>query len=380
MPDIDPNWIHNEGARKRVSELLEESGALLEARVSAVCDAFAASFSRKRVHVSAAPLAYGSNTTDSPLRQIDQCVTLYHEFLLSKHGGVILKLTIPIEVKFRKGLEVIGVSLPEDYYRPRVPTIGFVQGTHLENRLRLDALLSDAALTNPVFLEFDGHTPKKVFGEKILFNVGASLYDFINFENMSDAANELKDGITVTRLMKEFRRYVQKKRYAWWDTIHSWMDENISAAAIQEFNAEHFRGVSTHLFEGIDFYLPVFCTNGQLKEYETSGSTASFANRESLLARIRVPGWPGALRTELINYTAEAPLLVTNVANLRAVLDKCYVWFRGVEQSIKSTDSGLIERCYIEHAFYKAAVKFFLKEESVRNLAVRSDLDIFQWF
>ena len=92
---------------------------------------------------------------------------------------------------------------------------------------------------------------------------------------------------------------------------------------------------------------------------------------------MRIPNWPGRLRRELIRYTTEAPLVVTNVRGLTRILRESLEWFLSLEASLKSSNDQIKKRWHLESAFYREAVKENLRKYPDNEL--RSDLDIFQW-
>lgn len=184
-------WHENEGATARVKQLLEESGALVESRVSAICHDFAAKADKKQgVHVRSDSLTYGLDSDSSPLRQIDQHVEFYKEFAINDRGGAVLRLQLPIEVKHRKELQLVGIRYPEHSYRPRMPISGFLNGTDIFREIALADPFPSIPLLHPVLLEIQGGTtPQRVFGENLIHNAGSALYDYIHYSFRSDRRN-----------------------------------------------------------------------------------------------------------------------------------------------------------------------------------------------
>jgi len=97
---------------------------------------------------------------------------------------------------------------------------------------------------------------------------------------------------------------------------------------------------------------------------------------DAIITRVRVPRWPGQLRRELLGYTAEAPLLITNESGLVRLLTSCLDAFLAFEAALRQAQPEVAERWPIEAAFYQTALDRFLDKDEA---AVRSDLDIFQW-
>src|SRR5579872_6131658 len=111
-PD-SPNWFENPERAEHIERLLEESGAILESLVSKECRSFAHGVHKKQgVSVHSHSITYGLDTQEAALRQIDQSVQLYKEFILDDRTGVALNIEIPIEVKYRRDVESIGIDFP----------------------------------------------------------------------------------------------------------------------------------------------------------------------------------------------------------------------------------------------------------------------------
>jgi hypothetical protein len=126
------HWSSNAGVRQHVATLLRDSGALLEAEAAEVCQKFVSDVDKKKgVRVSTDSITYGDDTEQSPLRQIDQRVHFYKEFILDRRTGVQWILSVPIEVKYRKDVDVFGVNYPPGSYRPQMPMVGFFHGSQL---------------------------------------------------------------------------------------------------------------------------------------------------------------------------------------------------------------------------------------------------------
>jgi hypothetical protein len=369
-----PLWKDNEGARERVAQLLEDSGALAESRVSAVCHQFVSKTNNKRgVHVESDSLTYGLDSELSPLRQIDQRTNLYKEFSLDDRGGVILNLQIAIEVKHRKDLQVFGIEYPKHSYRPRMPMVGFLHGAEIFREIVTNAPFMSTPLLQPVLLEIQGGTtPRKVYEENLIYNAAGSIYDFVRFDLTGDPgdSDELPYGAEIIesmKLMEKFDKYLKETRYAWWSIIRDWMSENFTGEIIEEYN----RLLGAHrLYQGIYLYCPVLCIDVPMWRYE--GQT--FHQLDSMLTRTRVNHWPGSFRQKLAGYTTEAPLLVTNVSGLSSVLSEASRWFYRVENLIKRSGKDAKARWFIESNFYQMAVRKGFSDEP--QSWVRSDVDI----
>src|SRR6266513_564123 len=348
-------WNENKGASEHVLRLIEESGALLEPRVSSKCQEFVNALHNKQgIRVRSDSVTYGSDTEVNPLREIDQCVSLYKEFVLDERTGIAFHLQIPVEVKNRRDVEVFGIEYPPRSYRPRMPITAFMQGSSLSSTLESALQFEGLPLLAPVFLEIqDGTTPKSVRDENLSYKAAGAAYDFIKFE-LGTSADEGTDGpslegaqiIRKMRLVERFERYLTEKHYVWWSVIYDWMRSNLSDALATEFNRRLDRGRVPY---SIDAYFPILCVNGRLWEH----SAEKVVECNALLTRIRVKGWPGNLRQQLLHYTTEVPLVITNPDGLADLLRDASRWFLKVEKSIKSSDKRTKQRWHMEAAFYQ---------------------------
>lgn len=369
-------WNENQDASEYVLRLLEQSGALLEARVSSKCQEFVGSAHNKQgVRVHSDSVTYGSDA-EMNLRQIDQCVSLYKEFVLDERTGIAFNLQIPIEVKNRRNVEVFGIEYPPHSYRPRMPITASLQGSRLSSTIR-DALpFENMPLLTPVFLEIsDGVTPKKIFDENLSYNAANAAYDFIKFEFSPSRVGEGSDLAMGTEIIKKMRlverleQYLVEKRYVWWSVIHDWMRSNLTDALAAEFNRRLFRGRISY---SVNAYFPILCLNGRLWQL----SDSKFSECEALLTRVRVKGWPGELRQQLLHYTTEVPLLLTHPDGLAKVLLEASSWFLKVEKNVKAADKKTKQRWHLESAFYQEAVAHFMRQHPRSD--IRSDLDFFE--
>jgi hypothetical protein len=368
------SWHENEGATARVKQLLEESGALVESRVSAICHDFAAKADKKRgVHVRSDSLTYGLDSDSSPLRQIDQHVEFYKEFAINEQGGVVLRLQLPIEVKHRKELQLVGIRYPEHSYRPRMPISGFLNGTDIFREIALDDPFPSIPLLHPVLLEIQGGTtPQRVFGENLIHNAGSALYDYIHFDLTGETgdSSDLPYGAHVIEsmgLMDQFSDFLEEKHFAWWSVLRDWMRDNFTEEVILKFN--EMLG-NSRLFQGIELYCPIICMDIPIWMYDGK----VFSPCDSLLTRIRVNRWPGSLRQTLAGYTAEAPILIVSLSGLSNILEESKRWFHKTEGVLSRADTRVKGRWFIESAFYHLALRKGFAEEP--QSWVRSDLDI----
>jgi hypothetical protein len=367
------HWSGVTGAHNHVIRLLQDSGALLETQAAEACSRFVrATHQKKGISVSTESVTYGRDTEESPLRQIDQRVQMYKEFILDERTGVQSILSIPVEVKYRKDVEVFGINYPQKSYRPRMPTTGFFHGSQLSKTL-LWTLLDEIVLAQPIFLDItNGTIPRKVHEDNVAYNAAGALYDFIRFELQREEEVTSYEGkiISDMRLLQRFEKYLGKKHYAWWSVIYAWIKENLTNVLAEEFNRRVGGG---RVYYGLNVHVPVLIVNGPVWRYKPPAIEPCGA----LLTRVRVPRWPGTLRQFLIRYTAEAPLVITNTDGLPRVLRLCMKWFRDTENTMKQADKQMLARWPIEAAFYRAVLAKHSQNEPGDRL--QSDLDVFDW-
>ena len=346
---------------------------MLETQTADVCSRFVRATDHKEgISVSTESVTYGRDTEESPLRQIDQRVKIYKEFILDERTGVQWILSIPAEVKYRKDVEVFGINYPQKSYRPQMPTTGFLHGSQLSKSL-LWTLLDEVPLAQPVFLDItNGATPKKVHEESLAYNAAGALYDFIRFDlqGEEEVASYEEKIISDMRLLQRFEKHLRNKHYAWWSVIYPWMNENLTNVLAKEFNRRVGGG---RVYYGLNVHVPVLIVNGPVWRYRPPAIEPC----GGFLTRVRVPHWPGILRRFLIRYTAEAPLVITNMNGLPKILRLCLKWFRETEKTMKQVDKQILARWPIEAAFYRAVIAKHSQDDPGDRL--QSDLDIFDW-
>jgi hypothetical protein len=371
------DWITNDGARAHFLRLTQDTGIFLENRLAELASAFATSSTkRKAVRVSAESVTYGRDTEESPLRQIDQLVQFYKEFVLDDRTGIQLIMNVPIEAKYRRDVETCAVSYPTGSYRPALPIVSDLHGSSLGATLRTIKLFEGYKLSQPVFIEVEeGITPKRIFGENLVFSAAAALYDFIHFACAEHSIPIGESFIKKARLLERFEKYLAEKHYAWWAVILEWMNENLSSSLVARFNQEF---LPDRCYFGVNVFIPVLFMNGPIHDLEnaTNKEAPVFRSCDAIITRVRVPRWPGRLRRDLLGYTAEAPLIITNQSGLAQLLTSCLDGFLAFETCLKRARPILGERWPIEAAFYQMALDRFLTGE---ESGVRSDLDVFHW-
>ena len=107
------DWTANPGARGQFLRLAQDTGIFLENRLAELASAFAGEFTQRRgARINAESITYGSDTEESPLRQIDQRVQFYKEFVRDEPTGIQLIMDVPIEAKYRRDVETCAVAYP----------------------------------------------------------------------------------------------------------------------------------------------------------------------------------------------------------------------------------------------------------------------------
>ena len=113
---MSSEWISNKGATNQVKTLLENAGVPLELEVSNICSEFCTS--HLDANILSDRIVYSSADAMDTYREVDQNVQIYKEFEVNNFTKVQLIANIPIECKYRKGIEVFAFPLiKEDYYR-----------------------------------------------------------------------------------------------------------------------------------------------------------------------------------------------------------------------------------------------------------------------
>jgi hypothetical protein len=303
-------------------------------------------------------------------------VHFYKEFQLDEQTGIVLNVSVPIEAKWRKDIEAFGIRLPPESYMPRVPVASALYGSSLGYAVLLpEQPFHDAPLTRLVFLEIEeGKTPKKIHKENLIFNVSSKLFDFSKFDFTCHDSQIGRDFVVRHKLLNRFDYYLREKNYAWWSELRGWMDENLTEATCNTFNKNYF--VGRRVFFTVRAHLPILCVNMPLHEVvESKDNLLIFKNCDWMVSRVRVPSWPGPLRTRLIRYTVEPPLVITNLAGLPLFLQKVFSWFLEIEQSLRRTKPQVKKRWPLEASFFQAAVNKYMQDQEEGE--IRSDLDAF---
>ena len=227
-----------------------------------------------------------------------------------------------------------------------------------------------------MFVEVEkGATPKRVLGENLVFNSAAALYDYIHFDcERKHHAPMGHSFIEKAKLLERFEKYLAEKHYFWGQVIRDWMDRNLTPTLVREFNQQC---LPRRCFFSVNIYVPLLFVNGPIHELvESTDKSPDFQGCDLIMTRVRVPGWPGKLRRDLLGYTAEAPLLITNEKGIGRLLTACNDGFLVFEKVLKRSRTAFGERWAIEAAFYQMALERLLGEE---DSALRSDIDFFQW-
>lgn len=382
-------WMKNEGATRRVKELLVEAGVPLEVGVLRVCTEYARKVDqRKTKHVdergvvtlegrgaTAQRVVYGAGTEDQPVREIDCLFHVYDEFELNETLGIQLIMDVPVACKRRKDTEIFGIRDPilsvQKWTRGVFPLASDLAGSQLARQLARVETSWPAQVAGITLLKIEGgKTPKGVHVEKLLYNAGASLYDFVKFTEagFSVSARSPK----VDGLLAQLDEHVREHGYYWLSVIHRWVREHVSTDECAEYAA----GVG-RVYHSIRSYLPVVCFGGPIHEaVALRAGGFQLATCGSLAIGLRVPGWRQFGNWSLVQRSAEAPVVVTNPDGLLGVLETAVRWFEAQRQCLLNTDESVRRRAWLESALVQTAHEKYARQD-IQDL-YRSDMDITQ--
>ena len=362
----ESQWIHSEGARQQVIRLLRESGLMLERDLATACDQFAHANTNKRgVRVSSETLTYGTESDESGLRQLDRVVTLYKEFRLGERTGVQLQTHVCIEAKYRNEVELFSVRATP-HRRPHLPVVGFIQGTGLQSAVsRLDLFQNAPIMSTSLIHIKGGKTPQGIHAENLVQKAGAAVYEFIRFDATdADAGSFGEDELKALHVLDRWKKYLQQTGYApFGSVLRGWVNKNISDAVVGKFN-NHV--LPSRIYFGLTVYVPVMCFSGRLWEYSDDPPQQV----PIVCTSLRLPGWPGIMKSRLISPFVEAPLLITNIEGVGSILGRALQVHLSVEERLKHSDPHTIERWPVEFALYRTIIGKVAKAEK----RVRSDL------
>lgn len=375
---MQSHWTNNPDARNRVAEILRHAGIPLELRVAGECELFCKDRNPpKTSHLRTCKLVYSPLDDHNCYREVDQLVTIYEEFPISKQTGIQLIGSIPIECKYRHGIEYFAFHLGGNHAHEGFPVWSSLAGSQLFRSLRPTySTLRDfpPALASMVEIR-DGKTPSTLFKENIIHNSIGSLYDYALHEVGSAPIIEgiFEDSeLKKVRHFAAFQRYIQKNNYAWWSVLRDQI-EAIPLEACRRFNRVLSR---SRAFYGIHFALPVICVNGPIYSVASNQSfeITDYKEIESCLISIRKQSWPGHARFALLKRTAEVPAVLTTPKGLRKVLEAALRWHSEIRNVLVNTDSTLLERWQLEAALYSMVLTHYQKKDPL--LSYRSDIDI----
>lgn len=327
------SWSSHDAVRARVTELLRDSGALLEHRVGEICRQYASAHRTDELRIFSERVIYSDGRDDQTPREIDQCVSISD---IRTVGCLELfhEMRIPIECKHRDGTQIVAVAEGNKYrrlYAPMVSTLGC-------NSFLFPLIPTDPSEPNPlspvasdvVLLEFkDDMTPKGIHKEQIVSNAAAALYDFVRYDfqgycserdvSEEEALNDLGlktqlEAIAGTRPYFVRRHKVLTFVESLPDDIHDRFNELCGVGRHGGF------AVQQHVCVAI----PVVCMDGPLylAEVQEDGEIR-YSDVPFVVMPVRVRQWLSALEHGLVLFAPEQPVIVTTPDGLERVLELC---------------------------------------------------------
>jgi hypothetical protein len=377
MPESTGPWIESDGARARVKELLAQSGVPLELEVARICQRFVATTKGRDARISAQRLVYGEATADEAYREIDQTVSFYDEFPLTEKLGIALHIQVLIECKHRKNMEAFAFPYQtENRLQAVMPITSSLAGSRLVRRVAslTPGSIARLPLCGIALLEIDGgKTPNKVLDENLIYKSAASLYDFVKSQ-IRTAVYSHDPTVRIMDLDAKFREYLQENSYAWWSVARQWIDNQADEVA-EEFNGRYFTG--GQLYHGIDVYVPVICVESPIYQVDLDQVPAAsgFKQFGLSLTGVRIPGWPGSNRENIVAAAAEGLVVLASSTALYELLESVHEFFNEIVATLASSDERLKKRSALEAAFIRDAIHTYSAFDNYLG-RYRSDLDL----
>lgn len=371
----DASWGEIPAARDRVVELLNESGAPLEAQVARLCQRFVSAYDgHQGANLSAEPLIYGDDD-ERPLREIDQLVTLYQELDVGDHHGIQLIFYVPIEVKHRRDIQLFGIEVDDVPTSAGAIPIGGQLAMSELIRTQVSSVLPEHMATDPrrrvAAVSFKGSAPHAVFKENLVYNAAAGLYDFI----MSSATSfRLRSTVTAMEhegAMSQFDAYCDETHYAPAGVARKWVGD-LPQERFDSF-AEIWAVSGRRMFRTVDVYGPVVCVDSPMHvaEIDGLGDITGFEATDCLLTSVRVAGWTSRGASTFVRRTPEAVTTVATVRGLEALLPGLLEYFGRITDSLAAIDEHSYAKAMFEHDFLAAVAERFRSAGGFR-----SDLDL----
>jgi hypothetical protein len=222
-------------------------------------------------------------------------------------------------------------------------------------------------------IKFDSPaTPKSVFGENLVQNSAASLYDFVrSMGGYGDSGHP--STIAEEGVLEEFEEYLEATRYYGPHVARRWAAE-LSSERVEEYARAVTGG--RRVFRSVDAYLPIVVLDSELyaAQLDEDGVITRYEPRDCMATSVRVVGWASAASAPFALRTAEAVVTVANPAGLAAILPQVFDFFSAARDGLVSQGDESSNRAIFEHDFLSAVAS-----HQVRPGSYRSDIDDLGW-
>jgi hypothetical protein len=370
-------WLSEPAAVQQAKDVLAQAGIPLELEVSDVCHAFCADHTSDNIQYSSEKLIY--SRTENEYREIDQRVLIYEELTVGRSTGIQLMLNLPIECKYRKDVKIFAFPLDEEAFYQGFPVYGAFAGSRYFSSLFDSYQVFSGMNNNSVALvrfKDDQQTALGICEENLIYNAAGALYDFILYDLVPGTETTTSEWERYYPVLDElgvfdrFKRYLERTHYSWMFTFRDWVS-SIHKRDFTQFNRRYFG--KKGFFQGLVAHLPVVCVIGQIYEvtWNQSDGIQGFTEIPLCLTSIRKTGWPGLASSGLLTRAAEVPVIVTNAANLKKVLDLAVRWYTEIRKLLTSSTNTVVDHWALEACLYQRAAQHYANE---RISGYRSDL------
>ena len=375
MTESSNAWLSSDGARDRVTALLEQAGIPLELQVASVCKAFVETTQNDGFRATSERLVYAPLDEPDIYRELDNKASLYQEFEVGDTLNVQLTLDVDIECKHRAGVQYFAFPTSETAVVSGLPLWSNMVGSGLFASLRNSYSQAFSTLLHSTItgITFKNSAPTSIHEEQLIHNTASAIYDFI----LSDyGSTRLGDQVytqpMIILLMREFYDYISENNYYWASVIRTWLD-GIPQELCREFNESNaYRA----MYNRVSLHVPVICVDGEIHavNWNSAFGIEGFRTVDACVVSVRKRAWPGAAQFSLLNPTAEVPAILTNPDGLLGVLGAGRRWFESVRRILTDAEPRLLERWALESHVYAAVVGTWINDNETP--AYRSDLDM----
>jgi hypothetical protein len=354
------DWLKSEDGRKRIFDLLCRSGMPLEVQVAHQCRRFSGLHDGERqIRISTLRAVYGNMQSTKAAREVDQSIQFDRQVDLDDDIGVRLRLRLPIECKYRQGLQVFGFPRPRDERVAMLPVVSDFAGATVVNQL---AYLEPPFVRNSrecavalIESTSDGNRQHRVCDEQLIYKAGGSLYDFVR-------TVEGSAGLVVDDLVTRYGFIDQFKKFCgppgdWFARFHQFVrtvPNDIIDRFTQEWLTENNSGQTMHLEASI--HLPVICIDAPLFVVPSTrtGRMNRFLETDILVTGLRPQNWPGRMFYFLGRRRPEALAVVANIAGVPRLLEECLAWYFEMLDQLESTEPTVVKRALLEGLLFRS--------------------------